>query len=55
MREQLEAYLKDIVHGEGNLEAGVVWRFHSDGVRDEVGTKHQANGDQRSYFLGLTS
>ena len=48
-------YPKLVVHREGNLEAGVVRGFHGDGVRDEIRTKHQANGDESTSLLWLTS
>ena len=29
--------------------------FHGDGVGDEIGSKHQTNGDECSSLLGLAS
>ena len=51
----LITYPKHVVHGEGNLEAGVVRGFHGDGVRDEIRTEHQTNGDESTSLLRLTS
>ena len=51
----LITYPKHVVHGEGNLEAGVVRGFHGDGVRDEIRTKHQTDGDESTSLLRLTS
>ncbi len=48
-------YHEVVVHGERNLESGVIGRFHSDVVRDEVWSQHEAEGDESSFLLGFAS
>ena len=53
--KSVATYLKEVVHGEGHLQTGVVTGFHNDVVGDEVRAQHETEGDQGSLLLGLAS